>query len=123
MRIPMAALLGLAVATLWAGPACTGPARTPRPAPPATDAPDASATSPEEDSTAEALRRFVRGRLLMVTKDHARAADELARAVALAPDVYRLHLYLGLARYDAGDPAGALAAGPCFAISWALRWE
>jgi len=117
MRTAIAGLLALAI--LFSGFACTGPARapsrragTPAATPPAAtaEASEAAAPSPEENRTAEALRRFVRGRLLMAAKDHARAADELARAVALAPDVYRLHLYLGLARYDAGDAAGAVAA-------------
>ena len=116
MRTAIAGFLGLTI--LFAGLACT---RTARPAGAGLAPNDsegfsarlaaaAPAASAQEDRTAEALRHYVRGRMLMVTKEHARAADELAQAVALVPDTHRILLYLGLARYDAGDAAGAVAA-------------
>jgi len=62
------------------------------------------------DPLAQALRRYVRGRLLTGTGEHALAARELRAAAALAPKAARIWRRLGEALYEAGDLRGAVEA-------------
>jgi len=66
--------------------------------------------TPGADPLQEALRHYVRGRLLMSRHHTAAAAEHLRQAAELAPDVPRIWLNLGLARYDAGKVDAAVEA-------------
>ncbi|MFO8012095.1 MAG: tetratricopeptide repeat protein [Phycisphaerae bacterium] len=81
-------------------------------APPARDClpPAAPLKSPGDDPWQQALGHYVRGRLLMSQQDTVTAAEELRQAAHLAPDVPRIWLNLGLARYDAGKVSAAVEA-------------
>ena len=65
--------------------------------------------TPGDDPLQQALRHYVRGRLLMSRQDTA-AAEELRQAAHLAPGVPCIWLNLGLARYDAGKVDAAVQA-------------
>jgi tetratricopeptide (TPR) repeat protein len=63
-----------------------------------------------DDPDQQALRHYMRGRLLMSQQDTVTAAKELRQAAHLAPDVPRIWLNLGLAQYDAGKVSAAVEA-------------
>ena len=68
---------------------------------------------PEEtgpDPVAQALRHYIRGRVLMTSQQPGEAVEALRQAAALQPEVQGIWLNLGLARYDAGNVAGAIEA-------------
>jgi len=115
MRIELLAVVLLAAASAaWAAePAVDTPAPAaaeakpgPRTCAPETTPPEV----PGPDPTAQALRHYVRGRLLAVSGEHVLAAKELKQAADLAPNVSYVWLYLGLSLYDSGDVPGATKA-------------
>ncbi len=81
-------------------------------APPARDCLPAPAAlePPGADPLQQALRHYVRGRLLMSQQATVSAAAELRQAAHLAPNVPRIWLNLGLAQYDAGKVSQAVAS-------------
>jgi len=66
--------------------------------------------APGADPLEQALRHYVRGRLLMTDKETVLAAEELRQAAHLAPDVPYVWINLGLAQYDAGKVTDAVAS-------------
>jgi len=72
--------------------------------------PPAPLESPGEDPLQQALRHYVRGRLLMSQQDTVQAAAELRQAAHLAPKVPRIWMNLGLSQYDAGKVSAAVEA-------------
>jgi len=66
--------------------------------------------SPGEDPLEQALRHYVRGRLLMSQQDTVQAAEELRQAAHLAPKVPRIWMNLGLSQYDVGKVSMAVEA-------------
>ena len=113
----MAALaLALALAAgVWAAPAMAGEPSASPPSPPAVGPRDCAgpAQSPEppgRDPVAQALRHYVRGRILLGSQDAVMAAAEFRQAAALQPDVHDIWFNLGLALYDTGNVSGAVEA-------------
>jgi len=66
--------------------------------------------APGPDPLQQALRHYVRGRLLMSQQDTVTASEELRQAAHLAPKVPRIWLNLGLSQYDAGKVSAAVEA-------------
>lgn len=65
---------------------------------------------PGADPVEQALRHYMRGRLLMTDQETVLAAEELRQAAHLAPDVAHVWVNLGLAQYDAGKVTDAIAS-------------
>jgi tetratricopeptide (TPR) repeat protein len=59
------------------------------------------------DVMRQALSYYTRGRLHMMAGENLLAAQQFRRAAALAPDVGRIWLFLGVTAADSGDLAGA----------------
>jgi len=72
--------------------------------------PPAPLERPGRDPIQQALRHYVRGRLLMTQQDTVTASEQLRQAAHLAPKVPRIWLNLGLAQYDAGKVGAAVEA-------------
>jgi len=106
-------VLGWALAAIMA--ASSGPVRA--------EAAEAAATSPSPrdclppptpldppgpDPLGQALRHYVRGRLLMGRQETVLAAEEYRQAAALQPNVATIWMNLGLTQYDAGNVSAAV---------------
>ena len=65
---------------------------------------------PGPDPMGQALRHYVRGRLLMSEQQVLPAVEALRQAAILQPDVHAIWLSLGLSKYDSGDVTGAVEA-------------
>ena len=107
MRARLACPVALAMALLVSGAVAAAPApeETGRNCSPEPIRPQAG-----PDPLAQALRHYVRGRLLMGNGEHALAARELRAAAALAPKAARVWRRLGEALYEVGDLRGAVEA-------------
>jgi len=66
--------------------------------------------APGEDPLEQALRHYVRGRLLMSRQETVQAVEELRQAAHLAPNVPCIWMNLGLSQYDVGKVTAAIEA-------------
>jgi len=80
--------------------------------PPARDClpPPTPLEPPGPDPLAQALKHYVRGRLMMTEQQTVQAAEALRQAAHLAPDVACVWVNLGLSQYDAGRIADSIDA-------------
>jgi len=109
----LAAVLAAASAALAAGAASEKPAPAPAaadPGPRTCAAETPSVAQATADPVAQALRHYVRGRLLALSGEHVLAAKELRQAAALDPKAGTVWLYLGLSLYDSGNVPEATKA-------------
>jgi tetratricopeptide (TPR) repeat protein len=108
----LAAVLFAAASAAWAAePASQSPEPAAVKAGPRTCAAEAPAPEiPGPDPVAQALRHYVRGRLLAISGEHVLAAKELQQAAALDPKAGPVWLYLGLSLYDSGNAPEATKA-------------
>ena len=106
-------VLGVVLALAAGAPAAPGP--PPAPAPPAAGPRDCSPQvqvieDVGPDPVAQALRHYVRGRLLLSNQDPVMASAEFRQAAALYPSAHDIWFNLGLALYDTGNVSGAVEA-------------
>ena len=115
MRSKARPTMALAVALAAIAAACGGPvhaaaaeAAAPKPLPRACLPPPKPLEPPGPDPLGQALRHYIRGRLLMGRQETVLAAEEFRQAAGLRPNVARIWMNLGLAQYDAGNVSAAV---------------
>jgi tetratricopeptide (TPR) repeat protein len=106
LALALAASVRAAPAPVAPPPSPSAPAAGPRDCAP----PVQIVEPPGSDPVAQALRHYVRGRILLGNQDAVMAAAEFRQAAALYPGAPDIWFNLGLALYETGNVTGAVAA-------------